>query len=63
MISTVSLCWECRPSERWLGRWSPKEKIRDSGLWLVNELYKTPLSVGDLGLLRDRTEIRHKSSL
>ncbi len=44
LISTVSLCRECRPSKNWLGLFSPKEKIVKSGLWLVNELYKEPLS-------------------
>jgi len=44
IISTVSLCNECKGSEDWLGNYSPKEKIRNSGLWLVNELYKKPLS-------------------
>jgi len=44
IISTVSLCKDCKPSENWLGFSSPKEKIRESGLWLVNELYKQPLS-------------------
>ncbi|MAE50000.1 hypothetical protein CMI48_04200 [Candidatus Pacearchaeota archaeon] len=44
IISTVSLCNGCGPSEGWLGGSSPKEKIRKSGLWLVNELWKTPLS-------------------
>ena len=44
IISTVSLCEKCKPSENWLGNLSPKEKIRKSGLWLVNELWKTPLS-------------------
>jgi len=47
IISTVSLCEECRPSEKWLGLHSPKAKIRESGLWLVNELYKQPLSESD----------------
>lgn len=42
IISTVSACDECKPSANWLGRYSPKEKIRESGLWLVNELYKEP---------------------
>lgn len=42
MISTVSLCDDCRPSKTWLGTSSPKEKIAKSGLWQVNELYKTP---------------------
>lgn len=52
MISTVSLCPDCKPSKKWFGNHSPKEKIRQSGLWLVNELYKTPLSDEDLGRLR-----------
>lgn len=48
MISTVSGCEECVPSKSWLGRFSPKEKIQESGLWLVNELYKEPLAASDL---------------
>ena len=48
IISTVSLCEECKPSENWLGSFSPKEKIRKSGLWLVNELWKIPLSDKDI---------------
>jgi len=48
IISTVSLCDECTPSPNWLGLFSPVEKIRRSGLWLVNELWKTPLSEDDL---------------
>ena len=47
IISTVSLCDECGPSATWLGLHSPKKKIRESGLWLVNELYKHPLSESD----------------
>ena len=48
IISTVSHCVECIPSKNWLGLYSPKEKIRKGGLWLVNELWKTPLSEKDL---------------
>ncbi len=51
MISTVSLCKECGPSDRWLGRYSPKAKIQDSGLWLVNELRKEPLADEDFANL------------
>ena len=51
IISTLSACDECRPSDTWLGRSSPKEKIRQSGLWLVNELYKQPLAPTDLQVL------------
>jgi hypothetical protein len=51
IISTVSLCHECGPSREWLGLHSPKAKIRESGLWLVNELYGEPLSESDLASL------------
>jgi len=44
IISTVSWCNECGPSPNWLGLHSPKRKIRESGLWLVSELWKEPLS-------------------
>lgn len=48
IISTVSLCDDCTPSSRWFGSHSPKRKIRESGLWQVNELYKEPLSREEL---------------
>jgi len=51
MISTVSSCEECRPSTNWLGFHSPKDRIIESGLWLVNELYKQPLSESDFETL------------
>ena len=47
VISTVSLCDDCKPSATWFGNFSPKEKIRKSGLWLVNELYQEPLGEKD----------------
>jgi hypothetical protein len=57
MVSTVSLCEDCSPSADWLGSFSPKQKIRESGLWQVNELYKEPLSADDA------EEIGHHLSL
>jgi len=48
LISTVSLCDECRPSDNWLGNCSPKTKIVVSGLWLVAKLYKTPFNALDI---------------
>jgi hypothetical protein len=58
IISTVSLCDECRPSQNWLGLFSPKEKIGKSGLWLVNELWKTPLSDTDMIELKQMLKIK-----
>jgi hypothetical protein len=52
IISTISKCEECKPSSIWLGLHSPKAKIRESGLWLVNELYKEPLNEAELESLQ-----------
>jgi len=38
LIGTLAACSECRPSANWLGRFSPKRKIVESGLWLVQHL-------------------------
>jgi len=54
IISTVSSCKDCKASTQWLGNYSPKDKIRESGLWLVNELYKEPLNEKDLIILKQK---------
>lgn len=54
LIATISRCTECRPTRRWLGRFSPKSKIRESGLWQVQHLYKEPLSTRELEMLAER---------
>jgi len=54
IISTVSWCSDCKPSLRWFGLSSPKEKIQESGLWLVNGLYKTELTKIEFGNLDAR---------
>lgn len=51
LISTISRCNECGPSEDWFGCNSPKKKIRESGLWLVNGLYKEPMTETDMAWL------------
>jgi len=38
LIGTCARCDSCKPSSRWLGLYSPKSKIRESGLWLVQHL-------------------------
>lgn len=47
LISTVSLCDECKSSKNWLGLFSPKEKIRESGLWNVQHIFKENLLLSD----------------
>jgi len=51
LISTISLCPECKPSTKWLGLYSPIRKIRESGLWLVNELYGEALAPDNFEIL------------
>lgn len=52
IISTLSWCSNCKPSATWLGLHSPKIKIRESGLWLVNGLYKEPFSSSGLSIMK-----------
>lgn len=47
LVSTISLCSSCKPSPTWLGLHSPKDRIRESGLWQVNELYKESMRQND----------------
>lgn len=54
LISTVSLCKDCCASNNWLGKYSPKAKIVESSLWLVNELYKKPFTINELNVFIDK---------
>jgi hypothetical protein len=60
LISTVSLCDECRPSQAWFGLFSPKDKIKKSGLWQVNELNKTQLNENEISDLQKIANIENK---
>lgn len=53
IISTINQCPDCCPSKRWIGNSSPKVKIRESGLWQVNELNKNPLNDSDTKVLKN----------
>lgn len=52
LIATVSRCSECGASPNWFGRFSPKQKIRESGLWQEMELYKQPFSQAEFEIFR-----------
>lgn len=54
IISTVSLCRQCRPSTSWLGSSSPVQKIRAGGLWQVNELNSKPFESASFSEFRRR---------
>lgn len=44
IVSTLAKSNELTPSKNWLGNYSTKAKIKQSGLWQVNELYNKELS-------------------
>lgn len=44
IISTLAKASDIKSSENWLGNQSTKDKIKVSGLWQVNELYKDSLT-------------------
>jgi hypothetical protein len=52
IISTVSWCKDCCSTQNWLGNYSPNNKIVKSGLWLVNELFKTPFDSAGIDKLK-----------
>lgn len=56
LISTISLCEECNSSSQWLGQSSPINKIRKSGLWLVQGLYKTPLDADEFAKIKSLSD-------
>ena len=51
LIGTLARCSACAVSTGWLGRHSPDERIRTSGLWQVQHLQHEPVDDADLGLL------------
>jgi hypothetical protein len=44
LMGTLARCLECKPSDGWLGGYSPKPRIGESGLWLIHHLGAAPLS-------------------
>ncbi len=55
LIGTAAHCKLCRPSSNWLGSHSPIEKIRKSGLWLVQHLKANGINEGDKDIISDAT--------
>jgi len=51
MIGSVSRCQKCNSTQYWLGRFSPVEKVRESGLWQIMELYSNPLNEEELSFI------------
>lgn len=52
IVSTLAKSSKLHPSKNWLGNYSPKDKIKASGLWQVNELYNEALTATELETLK-----------
>ena len=52
LISTVSNCKECFPSDNWLGLFSTIEKVRKSGLWQEHHLRGNELNDSDMEFIK-----------
>ena len=58
IIATVNHCHDCSPSDRWLGNHSPKMRIRESGLWLIQGLNGKEVRAEDLVFLEHKISDR-----
>ena len=47
LIGIVANCHFCKGSDNWLGKYSPINKIRDKGLWLVRYLHCSGITEDD----------------
>lgn len=52
LIGTISGCSLCKPSVGWLGNYSPKKEIRNSGLWQVQHLGGNNLGKDEVRMLK-----------
>jgi hypothetical protein len=48
LLSAVAACVDCTPSKNWLGLHHPNPVIRESGLWNIQGLDKTPIEWSDI---------------
>ena len=55
-LSKAVILGQISPSEKWLGKSSPKEKIKKSGLWQVEGIYIEELDKTDINKLKQIVE-------
>lgn len=58
LIATVAQCPDCGSSSAWLGKFSPVELIRTSGLWLKQHLRGETLTVSQLDWIERSIQAR-----
>ena len=60
LIGTVANCECCKPSDNWIGKHSPVEKIRTHGLWLVQHLGSSGITGDDKAIIANAVATTHK---
>ena len=53
LIGTIAQCDLCKPSKNWLGRLSPEDKIKESGLWQTQHLKANVITKNDKKAISD----------
>ncbi len=61
LIGTLAGCSACVPSGGWLGKHSPKQQIRNSGLWLIQHLTAAPITLGQRSVITSAIEASVRS--
>ncbi len=61
IVSTLAKAVDIRPSAKWLGNYSTKDKIKASGLWQVNELYNESLTEMEFNQLKSKFTLKTKT--
>ena len=62
LIGTVAKCRLCKSSDNWLGKHSPKPKIRENGLWLVQHLKANSITESDKETILNAIKTRNVNS-
>lgn len=57
IVAEVSKCADCKASPNWIGKYSTKEKIRVSGLWQEQELYKDGFTISEFDQFNTRYKL------
>ncbi|GAB6155999.1 hypothetical protein JCM17380_47510 [Desulfosporosinus burensis] len=58
LISLLNCSDNFHPDDNWLGKYSPVDRISRSGLWLTQGLDAEPLTIEELGFIKDSLRFR-----
>ena len=62
LIALLNCSDDFYPDNNWLGRYSPVDRINRSGLWLTQGLDAEPLTIEELGFIKDNLRIRQMTN-